>query len=178
MRSTELQRKIQITLLVAVAMTLHIIESMFPPLPVPGAKIGLANVATLVGLKFIGFWPAVSISVIRSVLGSMLTGKFWGLGFWMSFAGATLSALAMGGMLRILPKGTSAVWTSCTGSIVHASAQMAIAVYTLAQPALLVSFPMLLGLSLVTGVFIGLVGDNLEKPVERFIASRQKRGRR
>ncbi|MGB4338611.1 MAG: Gx transporter family protein [Bacillota bacterium] len=178
MQSASLQRNVQVSFLVAVALALHIIESMLPPLPVPGAKIGLANVATLVALQFIGFWPAVAVSAIRSVLGGALSGKFLGLGFWMSFGGATTSALTMGLALRLTPQGASSVWASLAGAITHASVQMAIAVYAMRQPALLVAFPLLLGLSMITGVFIGLVCDGLRKPLERFAASNRKRWRR
>ncbi|MDD3599825.1 MAG: Gx transporter family protein, partial [Firmicutes bacterium] len=80
-------------MLTAVALVLHIIESLLPPLPVPGAKIGLANVSTLISLRHMGFWSGVTVSAVRSILGSMISGKFWGLGFWMSFVGATISAV-------------------------------------------------------------------------------------
>lgn len=174
--SASLQRNVQISFLIAVAMTLHIVESTLPPLPVPGAKIGLANVATLVALKFVGFWPAVAVSAIRSTLGSALSGKFLGLGFWMSFGGATSAALTMGLGLRLTPRGTSSVWASLVGSATHAGVQMAIAIWALGQPALLAAFPFMLGLSLITGVFIGLVCDGLEKPLQRFMVSRKGRG--
>ncbi|OPZ65082.1 MAG: Heptaprenyl diphosphate synthase component I [Firmicutes bacterium ADurb.Bin506] len=178
MRSASLQRNVQISFLTAVAMALHLVESTLPPLPVPGAKIGLANVATLVALKFVGFWPAVAVAAIRSTLGSALAGKFLGLGFWMSFGGATASALIMGLGLRLTPRNASAVWASLAGATAHASVQMAIAIRVLGQPTLLVSFPLLLGLSLITGVFIGLVCDGLDKPLHRFIVDRDRRNRR
>jgi len=178
LRSASLQRNVQISLLIAVAMTLHIVESMLPPLPVPGAKIGLANVATLVALRFVGFWPAVVVSAVRSILGSALSGKFLGLGFWMSFGGATTSALIMGLGLRLTPRGASSVWASLAGATTHASVQMAIAIRALGQPTLLAAFPFMLGLSLITGVFIGLVCDGLQKPLQRFVGSQERRSKR
>lgn len=175
LRPGKLQRQIQLTMLVAVALALHVIESLLPPLPVPGAKIGLANVATLVCLRYIGFWPAVGVSAVRSVLGSVITGKFWGLGFWMSFVGATASALGMGVCLRFLPVDASMVWTSVVGGVVHAGCQLAIAVMALRQPALFFSAPALLGLSIITAVFIGLVCDHLDGPARRFLQATRKR---
>ena len=165
----QLQRQIQLTMLVAVALALHVIESLIPPLPVPGAKIGLANVATLVCLRYMGFWPAVGVSAVRSILGSVITGKFWGLGFWMSFVGATASAVGMGVSLRLLPSHASMVWTSVVGGVIHASCQLAIAVMAMRQPALFFGAPLLLGLSIVTAVCIGLVCDNLDGLAGRFL---------
>ncbi|MEA4882430.1 MAG: Gx transporter family protein [Clostridia bacterium] len=175
MRSSGLQRQMQLTMILAVALTLHVVESLFPPLPVPGAKIGLANIASLVALRYLGFGAAIGISAARSILGSMLGGKFWGLGFWMSLSGATLSATAMGIALRVLPKGCSSVWASVIGSIVHASCQLAIAIIALQQPGLLIGAPVLMGLSIVTGVFIGIACDSLDGAVRQYVRSRNRR---
>lgn len=175
LKSGNLQRQVQLAILTAVALVLHMIESMLPPLPVPGAKIGLANVATLVCLRHMGFWPGVAVSAVRSILGSMISGKFWGLGFWMSFVGATASAVAMGISLQVVASGTSLVWTSVVGGVVHASCQLIIAVAAMRQPALLAGAPVLLGLSIITAVSIGLVCDNLDAPVRRLIQANKRR---
>jgi len=55
---------------------------------------------------------------------------------------------------------------------------MAIAIRALGQPTLLAAFPFMLGLSLITGVFIGLVCDGLDKPLRRFMVNRERRGKR
>jgi len=65
----ELKRQVQLAMLTAVALVLHIIESLLPPLPVPGAKIGLANVATLISLRHMGFWSGVTVSAVRKHIG-------------------------------------------------------------------------------------------------------------
>lgn len=171
----KLQRQVQLAMLTAVALVLHVIESLLPPLPVPGAKIGLANVATLITLRHMDFWPGVAVSAIRSILGSIISGKFWGLGFWMSFAGATVSAVAMGISLRLSRPDASLVWTSVIGGIVHASCQLIIAVAAMRQPALFAGAPLLLGLSIITAVSIGIVCDNLDAPAQRLMQS-GKRG--
>ena len=136
----------QVSFLVAVALALHIIESMLPPLPVPGAKIGLANVATLVALQFIGFWPAVAVSAIRSVLGGALSGKFLGLGFWMSFGGATTSALTMGLALRLTRRAHHLYGPAWRAPSPMPACRWP-SRYAMRQPALLVAFRSLLGLS-------------------------------
>lgn len=175
MKPGKLQRQVQLAMLTAMALVLHVIESLLPPLPVPGAKIGLANVATLITLRHMDFWPGVAVSAIRSILGSIISGKFWGLGFWMSFAGATVSAVAMGISLRLSRPDASLVWTSVIGGIVHASCQLIIAVAAMRQPALFAGAPLLLGLSIITAVSIGIVCDNLDAPAQRLMQS-GKRG--
>jgi heptaprenyl diphosphate synthase len=171
----ELKRQVQLAMLTAVALVLHIIESLLPPLPVPGAKIGLANVSTLISLRHMGFWSGVTVSAVRSILGSMISGKFWGLGFWMSFVGATISAVAMGISLCLFSQDTSLVWTSVIGGVVHASCQLIIAVAAMRQPALFAGAPLLLGLSIVTAVSIGIVCDNLDAPAKRLMQANKRR---
>lgn len=49
------RRVTNLALLVSIGLVLSIIESTFPPLlPVPGAKLGLANIATVIALYSFG----------------------------------------------------------------------------------------------------------------------------
>lgn len=71
-----------IAILVAQASVLHYLESMFPsPLPIPGVKLGLANIITLVALVVFDFKTALQITVLRTILGSLLSGTLFGMGF-------------------------------------------------------------------------------------------------
>ena len=67
------------------------------------------------------------------------------------------------------------VWTSVVGGVIHASCQLAVAVMAMRQPALFFGAPLLLGLSIVTAVFIGLVCDNLDGPARRFLHASGRR---
>ena len=59
-------------LMVGIAMGLHIFESIIPiPTPVPGAKLGLANIAALYVIIRFGSKEATAVTIVRTVLGSM-----------------------------------------------------------------------------------------------------------
>lgn len=59
-------------LMVGIAMGLHIFESLIPiPTPVPGAKLGLANIAALYVIIRFGYKEAVAVTIVRTFLGSM-----------------------------------------------------------------------------------------------------------
>lgn len=161
MRRIRLKEQLAVAMLVAVATGLHMIEGLLPPLPFPGAKLGLANLATLIALRYLGFWPGVGVSVVRSVLGGLIGGSFMGPGFWMGFAGATSSAVVMGFGAKTRLFRQSNVGLSVAGAVTHSTAQVMVAVHLTHHPGIWMYLPVLLGLSMLTGVFIGIVCDKV-----------------
>lgn len=160
-RRMTLTEQLAVAMLVAVATGLHMIERLLPPLPFPGAKLGLANLATLIALRYLGFWPGVGVSVVRSVLGGLMGGSLMGPGFWMGFAGATSSAVVMGLGAKTRWFRQSNVGLSVAGAVTHSTAQVMVAVYLTHHAGLWIYLPVLLGLSMLTGVFIGIVCDKV-----------------
>ena len=79
-------------LLISIALVLHYFEHFIPSLA-PGAKLGLANIVTLVCLNMFGSGEAMTIVLIRSVLGPILGGSPTGIMY--SLAGGTLSCVVM-----------------------------------------------------------------------------------
>lgn len=156
-----LRNQVFMAVLIGIASILHVIEGLFPPLPVPGAKLGLANTATLIGLRTLGFWPAIGISMARSLIGGLFGGSLFGPAFFMSFGGAIMSALAMGLISKLKKLGTNNIFVSVIGAITHSITQLTIASYLIKHSGLLYYLPLLLGLSTLTGVFIGLVCDKV-----------------
>lgn len=144
--------------LVSLAACLHALEGLLPPLPVPGARLGLANLVTTVTLYALGPAHALAVAAGRSLLGSLLSGKFLGLGFAMSLAGATVSALAMAVARAFL--GARPVPTSTAGGLVHNLTQAGVA-YLAIGPGIL---PYLPGL-VVLGLLAGWVTGRLAHPV-------------
>ena len=64
-----------LALLVAMGVLLHRVEAVLP-LPSPWIKLGLSNIMTLVALVFLGFRDALTVTVLRVILGSVLAGTF------------------------------------------------------------------------------------------------------
>lgn len=153
-KTHSLARMARLALLAALATCLHYLEGFLPPVPVPGARLGLANLVTTVTLYTLGPADALAVAVLRSVLGSLLAGKFLGLGFAMSLAGATASALVMGlarGALAASP-----VPASTLGGLVHNLAQALVA-YQVAGVGVLPYLPSLIVLGLLAGWATGLL---------------------
>ena len=86
------KRIVQGAVLVALALALSYIERFIPLqlfIPLPGVKLGLANVVTLIALYLLGTRQAFTILVLRCVLGALFGGGITGL--WFSLAGGILA---------------------------------------------------------------------------------------
>ena len=80
--------------LAALALALSYLESFFPPLlPLPGVKLGLANIVTVYALYALGPASALAILLARCLLGAMFAGNASALLF--SLMGGGLSMLVM-----------------------------------------------------------------------------------
>ena len=84
----------QYGLLTALALVLSYLESLIPPLWVPGVKLGLPNLAVVFALYRLGWKDACAISLARVVLVTLLFGNGAALAY--SIAGAALSLSLMG----------------------------------------------------------------------------------
>jgi len=69
------KKTVLLGLFVSQALILSIVESWIPiPSPVPGVKLGLANIITVITIIFFGFREAVSVVIARCVLSSIFGG--------------------------------------------------------------------------------------------------------
>ncbi len=144
-------------MLVAMAVILHIVEGLFPPpLPVPGAKLGLANIAGLICLEAAGLRPALLLTLSRTVLGSLLTGSLLGFGFLLSFGAGMVSMLSMGVLKGLGGRRFSLIGISLFGALTHNLAQLAIAAIIVRNFGILGYLPYMLLGSLPTGAATGI----------------------
>ncbi|KNZ41059.1 Gx transporter family protein [Acetobacterium bakii] len=154
-------RLVILGLYVALALILSYVESFIPlPLPVPGAKIGLPNIVTLVSLLTIG-WPLTILVVVARIF---LTGFMFGTLFSIiySLGGGLLSLLIMGLLLRFAKEGYSLILISIFGAIAHNLGQLLVAGIVLQNANLvLYYFPFLMLIAIPTGFFVGIVAREL-----------------
>jgi len=166
MESYPKDRKIyQLALLVALACILQISESMIPH-PIPGLRLGLANMVTLTTLVLLGFRHALEVAVIRTILSSLIIGTFLSPGFILSFAAAIASTLIMGLFYWI--SGThqrlrfSIIGISIVGAFCHNMVQLGLAYFLLVKHSgIFVFFPWLSIGSLATGWVVGIVAGGV-----------------
>jgi heptaprenyl diphosphate synthase len=155
----------QIALLVALACILQISESMIPH-PIPGLRLGLANMVTLTTLVLLGFRHALEVAIIRTILSSLIIGTFMSPGFILSFSAAIVSTLIMG--LFYWLSGLNArfrfsiIGISIVGAFCHNMVQLFLAYFLLVKHSgIFVFFPWLSIGALATGWVVGIVAGGV-----------------
>ena len=102
--------------LTALAMIFSYIESVIPvPIPVPGIKLGVANIAVITILYVLGVKEAIVINLLRIVLTSLLFGNV--NSFLFSISGAALSLAIMIIMKKL--DFFSCIGVSVCGGVMH-----------------------------------------------------------
>ena len=141
-------------LLVAVGSVLGIVESsLVPPLPVPGVRLGLANIAVVVALALYGRTAALHVGLLRVLVVGLATGTLAGPAFALALVG-TLAAWAVMSLLAAAP-GVSAIGRSVAGAAAHVAAQLALAALLIGSPSPLLFAPVSLLLALPCGLAVG-----------------------
>ena len=145
---------------VSIALVLHVAESMIPlPILTPGAKIGLANVITMIAVVLLGYKEAFGILTARVIIGSIFGGGV--SGFLYSFSGGMLSLVMMAVLIKFLGKYVSMIGVSVTGAFFHSLGQVGVAAIMLQNIRILSYLPVLLLTSIGAGIFVGYVSKAL-----------------
>ena len=141
-------------LLTAIALTIFMIEAQIPALvPIPGIKLGLANIITVFAVFALGSKEAASILFVRVFLGAVFAGNFSTI--FYSGAGGLCAILVTIGTRKILTN--NQLWVAgALGAVGHSVGQMAMAITLTATPGLAVYLPVMIFCSVVTGLFTGL----------------------
>lgn len=142
--------------LTAMALALSYLENFFPlslAIPIPGIKLGLANIVTVFALYALGPGQALLILLARCFLGAVFAGNMNALIF--SLLGGVTAMLVMIALRRC--RRLSVYGVSVGGAAAHNIGQMAAACITLGSTMVLGYLPFLLAVSLVTGTLTGFV---------------------
>jgi len=145
-------------MLLAFALVLGYVETLLPfSLGIPGAKLGLANLAVLLALYMIGGRAAFLLNVLRIVLNGFLFGNLYGILY--SLAGGVFSFCAMVTAKRFGRFGIPGV--SICGGIFHNMGQLVVAAFVVETGGLFYYVPALLIAGVATGMAIGIVAGQV-----------------
>ena len=126
----------------AIALTIFVAEAQIPPVvPIPGVKLGLANIVTLIAMALLGRRQAGEILLVRIVLVMCLT-------------------------IRRLPE--RLLWVvSVLAAFGHNAGQLLVAVWVTGTPSILVYAPALVAASVITGAFTGVAAMYLVRALRK-----------
>ena len=146
-------------LLTALALILFTVEAQIPPpVPIPGVKLGLANIITVYAMFALGPKEALCILLARVFLGSVFSGQMSTL--FYSLSGGLLCYCAMLLLRKILTE--QQIWVcSVIGAVFHNIGQMGMALMIFQSPSVLIYLPLLMLSGIVAGLFTGLCAQFL-----------------
>jgi len=153
--------------LTAAALIVFIIEAQVPlPIPVPGAKLGLANAITLFAFFYKGpkergadaltTANVFMILICRIILGAVFTGRF--VAFLFSLSGGLLGFAAQAITKRFVTD--RQIWAcGAVGAVSHNVGQILAAMLVTGTPAIAAYLPILVIAGVATGVITGLAAQ-------------------
>ena len=161
------KRLMFMSLMVAYSLILYFIESMLPGLYfiAPGAKLGLSNIVSLILLYIGGFQMAVIVLITRIIMSSMFGGGF--SAFLYSISGGILSILVMFLAKSLNLKGVTEVGISVCGAVAFNIGQLLMAAWIINNMSIFVYLPVLLYVSVGTGIFVGLAAHYMLKKLNK-----------
>jgi len=153
---------VQLALLVAIASILFTLESLVQS-PLPWMRLGLANMITLLALRWWGMKEAMIITILRVLLGSFLVGKFFHPVFLMSLSGGIMAALTMGIVMKSTKEVFSLIGISIIGSFFKNVTQLIVAYLIYVRHFQLFSLlPLFLLSSLIGGAVVGILSHLID----------------
>ena len=151
---TQVERWTRIGALSALAMLLGYLEC-FIPIPIPGVKLGLANIAVLVALAAHDLPGAFFVGFVKVLATGLLFGNPVTLAYSLT---GTLLAFAFMAPLSLLP--TMRLWmVSVVGALAHEAGQLMVAHALLGTPLVWYSAPLLAVAGCITGLLCGIAAE-------------------
>ena len=148
------RRLTRCAVLTALALAISVCEGLVPLsilIPLPGLRLGLANLVTVYALCRLSGREALGILVSRCLLGAVVGGNLTALAF--SLTGGLLALGTMWVLLHV--PGLSLFGVCIAGAAAHNTGQILAAMGVLASPAIAVYLAPLLAASVLTGAVTG-----------------------
>ena len=153
------KRLTMLALLTTIALIIFTIEAQIPsPIPIPGVKLGLANIVTVYAAFTLLPGEAVLILLCRIILGGIFTGNMFAVLY--SLGGGMLCIAVTLMMAKILTM--KQMWiASIIGAVFHNIGQLIVAALVMKTFAVFVYMPALLISAVITGAFTGFAAQAL-----------------
>lgn len=157
----------KMAMMLSLALVLSVVEAWMLPqgiLPIPGWKLGLANIAILVTLYSVGKKEALGVAVLRSLILLALGGNVIGFSF------SLIGGMAAWGIMTCLSevKSVSIFGVSIAGAACHGLGQILVAILVTRTAYVIVYLPWLLLLGSFAGGIIAFLSIPVIKALDHF----------
>ena len=155
------KKLVQLSLLTAIALSIFIVELQIPnPLPLPGIKLGLANIVTLYVIYRYRAKEALLVLMARIILGSVFSGNLISIMYSLAVG---ICCFVVMSVLHDKIEEKYIFIVSILGACAHNIGQIIIAIFITKTLAIMMYLPWLLLSAMITGLFIGLCTQYLLK---------------
>lgn len=161
--SSSAQFVARVALMASLALIFSYVEAIIPYNPgIPGIKLGIANVVTVIALYKYGWKEAASVSVIRIIVAGLLFNGVFGMLY--SLAGAVLSLI---GMIGLKKTGLfSVIGVSMAAGVLHNMGQLFVAAALIEDLRIFFYFPVLLFSGIAAGILVGIISTMVLRVVK------------
>lgn len=169
-----------LAILTALSLITFLIENLFPPLIIPGAKMGLANVFSFAALIMYSPIEAFSVVAIRTVLGAVFAGNFSAVLY--SFTGGIVSMAVSSLLIYLAHPRVSVMAASVAAAVAHNITQNVVFVFLSGSALMFGYMPYLILLGILSGAIVGgvimLIFRGVpETAFEKVISERKKKAK-
>ena len=163
--SEKVRKLTELAVLTAVSLIIFVIELQIPnPFPIPGIKLGLANIITVYAVYHYKAHEVAAMVAVRLLLGAVFSGNFMALIY--SASGAFLCLVGMLLLRRFIDE--KHLWVaSVLGAVLHNTGQMAAALIVTRTAQLLLYYPFLIVSGCLAGAFTGLCAQIVTARLKR-----------
>jgi heptaprenyl diphosphate synthase len=162
-----------LAIFVTLAALLYLLEGMIPK-PFPWLKLGLANIITVIGIYFFDFRFVVKLIFLRVFAGALITATLFTPAFFLSLSGGLAAVIAMFITFTLFKNYITPVGVSLIGAETHILTQLVVIYFFIIKDKVIFSIlPLLLIISLFTGIFIGYISNKVIANLD--LAKREKK---
>ncbi len=157
----DVKKMVILALLFAAGTVLYILESLyFPVFLIPGIKLGITNIVTLILVVFFSWRDCVFNAMARTIVGSLVTGSFFTPAFLFSLSGALVSTIIMLIMYKFFYGKFSLVGISVAGAVSHNATQLFLAeALFIKHWGIILQAPILILAAVMTGAINGVIAN-------------------
>ena len=162
MKKMTTKKTAQLGVYIALALILSYVESLIPfSFGIPGIKLGLTNVVTVIMMYTYGAPGAFGVGILRAVLSGFMFGNAFSIIY--SVAGCVLSFIFM----YILKKSDhfAIASVSVVGGVMHNVGQLIVAANVVKTYSVIYYAPVLIIAGVITGFLIGIVSGEIIKRI-------------
>jgi len=174
-QSNKIKKLAVLAVLLGTGVALHTFEAIIPFNMMPGMKLGLANLITVVSIYLFGFSETILLAIMRVLIAGLLSGTFLSSSFILAFCGAVTSSLGMGFVINVFKGKISPYSVSVIGAVWHNVGQLCAFMILSKSINVVVYFPYLAITAILSGFLIGLCSKYCLKGI--YISERYKRNK-